>query len=495
MAEQHREDDNNNASSAWWQPQRQTLTDEHYDNTEHRPQRRRLRSPTMDPFMPIPGRYAGDGLDYRRPVMTAQNMGWQADSGMRQQQLEQDVRQAAGRDIEEYMVRARGSEQPASATETIDLTGEGDAEEALPRDGLSRADNAGPSRAAQRLPRFERNIIDIDSSDDEQPAPQAQHSPDIPAFEDDDNESLFIPQAPQRSYPQNFAPLGPRRTVSGLRHPGFIRQPSPAMPLDDVEVVGSRPISRVQSRRQTPNLMQSQRSITPFPGENGNTTIDLTQDDDDDLVFTHSRARPGVNGDRPAMAGTGAGVRDEPELYGGRGIAHLAQVLRRHGRELPGFANAFLDPVEGDAVRRQAEIRLAQAHQRTLNAENQLEALRNRLQSQHRHEERLMNRHPVRAPPRMPTALPGMMDLGSVGFDLGFGIPRPPTPKYEPPQPAEEGFTRNPEEEEVVVCPNCGDELAMGDKDVKQQVWVVKACGHVSLTGTNTFAYIVLTSV
>jgi hypothetical protein len=73
------------------------------------------------------------------------------------------------------------------------------------------------------------------------------------------------------------------------------------------------------------------------------------------------------------------------------------------------------------------------------------------------------------------------MDYGMVGFDLGIGVVEPPAPKYEPPPPAEKGFTRSPEEDEEVVCPNCGDELAVGKDEMKQQIWVVKSCGHVSV--------------
>jgi pre-mRNA-processing factor 19 len=75
------------------------------------------------------------------------------------------------------------------------------------------------------------------------------------------------------------------------------------------------------------------------------------------------------------------------------------------------------------------------------------------------------------------------MDYDMTGFDLGLpGGNRPPTPKYSPPPEPEEGFTRGPGEDEVVVCPNCGDELAVGEGEVKQEIWVVKGCGHVSLT-------------
>jgi pre-mRNA-processing factor 19 len=82
-------------------------------------------------------------------------------------------------------------------------------------------------------------------------------------------------------------------------------------------------------------------------------------------------------------------------------------------------------------------------------------------------------------------AMPIMMNYGMTAFDMGIeGGNRPPTPKYSPPPEPEAGFTRSPEENEVVVCPNCGDELAMGDSDVKQEVWVVKGCGHVSFSSS-----------
>ena len=51
---------------------------------------------------------------------------------------------------------------------------------------------------------------------------------------------------------------------------------------------------------------------------------------------------------------------------------------------------------------------------------------------------------------------------------------------YKPPPSAKQGFTRNVEEDEILVCPECGDELASGEGEVKQQVWIIKQCGHVS---------------
>jgi hypothetical protein len=79
------------------------------------------------------------------------------------------------------------------------------------------------------------------------------------------------------------------------------------------------------------------------------------------------------------------------------------------------------------------------------------------------------------------------LDFGAAAFDLGYGIEPEPGAEREqsvvpPPEPAPEGFTRNPTEEDVLICPNCDAELSVGDDDVKRQVWLVKSCGHVSWT-------------
>ncbi|PWY94160.1 hypothetical protein BO94DRAFT_532121 [Aspergillus sclerotioniger CBS 115572] len=70
---------------------------------------------------------------------------------------------------------------------------------------------------------------------------------------------------------------------------------------------------------------------------------------------------------------------------------------------------------------------------------------------------------------------------GPLGLDYqltGVSPERAPGNSYKPPSPPPEGFTRNIEEDDVVICPNCEMELGMGD-EVKQQIWVVKQCGHV----------------
>ena len=77
--------------------------------------------------------------------------------------------------------------------------------------------------------------------------------------------------------------------------------------------------------------------------------------------------------------------------------------------------------------------------------------------------------------------LPAHLNYLTPAFDLErpHRQPQPRMPTYDPPAPAQEGFTRTPNEDDVLVCPNCDDELGLGDDEVKRQVWVVKACGHV----------------
>ncbi|KAL5113560.1 hypothetical protein ACEQ8H_008569 [Pleosporales sp. CAS-2024a] len=74
-----------------------------------------------------------------------------------------------------------------------------------------------------------------------------------------------------------------------------------------------------------------------------------------------------------------------------------------------------------------------------------------------------------------------MLDFDMIGFDLGGGAAQraPPPPTYTAPNAAPEGFTRSPQEDGALICPNCEEELCVGDDETKRQVWIVKACGHV----------------
>ncbi|KAL8811270.1 MAG: hypothetical protein Q9223_002830 [Gallowayella weberi] len=80
--------------------------------------------------------------------------------------------------------------------------------------------------------------------------------------------------------------------------------------------------------------------------------------------------------------------------------------------------------------------------------------------------------------------LPGDLDFVTQGFRMGDVTarqPQPAPPTYDAPSPARKGFTRSPKEDDVLVCPNCEDELGTGKDDIKRQVWVVKTCGHVRM--------------
>ena len=80
--------------------------------------------------------------------------------------------------------------------------------------------------------------------------------------------------------------------------------------------------------------------------------------------------------------------------------------------------------------------------------------------------------------------LPRPFNYHEQGFRLGHGqAPRtqPSLPTYDAPPLPRAGFTRSPTENDMLVCPNCEEELGVGGDDLKRQVWVVKSCGHVSV--------------
>jgi hypothetical protein len=73
-----------------------------------------------------------------------------------------------------------------------------------------------------------------------------------------------------------------------------------------------------------------------------------------------------------------------------------------------------------------------------------------------------------------------ILDFETVAFDMGLQREETASPvSYEAPSAPPNGFTRSAEEADVLVCPNCGDELCSGEAELKKQVWIVKGCGHV----------------
>jgi hypothetical protein len=329
----------------------------------------------------------------------------------------------------------------------IDLTEEEDVQPTTSRDSSATSATAAVAGAAssreQRPPRFGRDIIvdhhQLESESRGNSPPRrtlfAGHTPVLP-----------------HARPQ-FSSLRPRARLN--QH----RQPTPPSDMDeDIEIVSERALSparRTGSRHITPatRSMFQPRSVTPYPG---NEPIDLTNDDEVEIVNSRPRVREGgVNTARPGMT-AGVGTRSDND-EGNRGIlgnAYGVINLLRNG-DAPRLIQRIVNAAED------AEYPLLGADPRR------------RVDHFQRHDA---------PPPARHFGVPTMMDFNVVGFDMGYeGGNRPASPKYEPPADPEPGFTRNPTEDEVVVCPNCGDELAMGEDELKQQIWVIKGCGHVSL--------------
>jgi len=328
------------------------------------PQSQQPRSQTHR--TPPPIRFAGDGLDFRRPMPP---------SGPLPHIHNNPVIDLTYDDEENDTVDSEGIIEEAPQTNTPMASGI-----AQPR--------------APRLPNFGREIIDLSQ---EGPEPTRR-----------------IQQQPQRR--TNYAQHSP-----------------------EVEVLSQRRLPHPQG---LPGLLDRIRAIPPL-----SVTTDHA-DNDDDLIFVgenRSTPAPSANVVAPVRpTGGPSGIRVRPVrippqleriLNGGSQSPH-----RRHGRASDERANRVLD-----------------------------HALISRFHGLHTH------------------FVGPAMDYGSAAFDLGSdragtaGQGPAPPPTYEAPPKAPEGFTRSTEEGDVIVCPNCGDELMTGETETKRQVWVVKTCGHVGL--------------
>ncbi len=422
--------------------------------------RRRMERTLPDPRPRDPrlAHYAGDGFDFRRPVMSARG-GY--------------VRQDRDADINSN-VRAP----------FIDLTDDDDMQDSPAgqlETPLSPTGAVSGSRP-QRLPRFGRNVLDSDNEEAEEYHPTSH-----------------LPGANYLALPQSRDPRRPM--YSGLRRPA--RPPSPPADMDDVEFVEERAIPQPRRRRSVadrqptpgPNAghLNGPRSITPYPTGMSNEPIDLTADNDDDVVLLNARQRDGVGANNAHPVAPG---RD----YGHLG--HIANILREGGANVANVQSRLMQRLgfygmEGDqmaAAQAQAQFEHNHAN-RAVQLADRARQLGNAVRR------RGVYPAATNAAPRLGNAAaigPGaiMMDFAATGFDMGLaGGSRPPTPRYSPPPEPNSGFTRSPAEDDVVVCPNCGDELAVAstdrsteEREVKQEIWVIKGCGHVRTPVPNTAA-------
>jgi hypothetical protein len=263
------------------------------------------------------------------------------------------------------------------------------------------------------------NVIDLTSDDDataSETAPTPQPQPQL---------QPNIASVPLPRFGREIIDLSADTSPVRNPHPRHARTSS----SPEVQFVSSRP----RSPQPPPPFLD------PYP-ENRRPVADLILDDpEDDIIIAGERS--GVN----LLGPLGAHRRPGP--------GRLAQRLFPGGRHLLGPVQAaYTTMVRAGAL------------------PNIFGALNNDGD----------NSHPN---PLLGLGGPGFMNYETVAFDFlrnGDDHVQLPVPKFDPPPPAPEGFTRDPTEEDTIVCPNCEEELAVGESEEKRQVWVVKACGHVS---------------
>jgi hypothetical protein len=416
--------------------------------------RRRVESSVdLEDNPPRPAqRFAGDGLDFRRPITSGSLAA---------------RREARG-------VNTSGGNTQATA---IDLTDEDGPEDSQASDLSAPGPSAVRTSRAQRLPRFGRNLLDLDT----------------PTELEEDADEVSTARLPGASYlalpPRHHATSSQpssRPQFGALRRPTRPPSPPTAMDEDEIEFVTERPRASRQNSDapHAPRLhlrLSAPRSITPHPtGIMNNNFIDLTDENDDDVVLVNARQREGVNN----VNGTNVAAPQLPAVAGlnfGH-FGHIAQLVREGGINYGGRlyrhiqAGFGLDGMTDEARAAQERARDRMEDHERQNGLGAFDAVARAVRA-----DRERHRHVAPRPRALARGLPGMMDYGAPAFDLGLpGGHRPPTPKYSPPPSPGPGFTRSPAENEAVVCPNCGDELALGDGDTKQEVWLVKGCGHVS---------------
>lgn len=279
---------------------------------------------------------------------------------------------------------------------------------------------AGPSSTAQRLPRFPRDIIDLSEDTTVQ---HADHS----------REGRI--RAERRH-------VAAGRGEEAGRQQYFRRETS-----SEIQFMGQRPRSRGAQEDDT----QVQADLPPLIGINDD-------DDDDDVVHVRTVTNEPTGVNNPGPLGRVIGVANTIGVAEYLNQQRARNVIARE-RSFGGIANRISQRLFGVQALRQFQ------DDETFELLDEDGPPARRL-------------HRAFAPPNL--------DYTNVQFALFPGEPvrrRPATPPYEAPPPLAEGFTGSPTEDQVVVCPSCGDELATGRTDEKKQVWVVKACGHVYCGG------------
>lgn len=299
------------------------------------------------------------------------------------------------------------------------------------------------------------------------------------------------------SQTENESETGPRNNTNIDRHHPDHPQPMPPrFPGDGLDY--RRPASYsnfidLTDEDAEPNPTRPQPTVRiparppRFGREIMGEIIDFTTDDaqetagppSPEIQFVYSRpidAAARQPNQRPIELDAGDGEDDE--------VTFLRETRRRAA---PIFPNELLQTMMNLPHLRAAVAERAQNARR--HAERHRQATQNRFLNQ---AQAARNRANSNAAPRPPPrgARPHIQvafiapdpQYANVAFDMGLRHdeqPSSPEPTYEAPSKAPEGFTRSPQENDNLICPNCEDDLCVGDTDLKRQVWIVKACGHV----------------
>jgi hypothetical protein len=254
------------------------------------------------------------------------------------------------------------------------------------------------------------------------------------------------------------------------RYPGDgldFRRPamSTSMPSNDViDLTGSdSPPSRPQSgrispgqRTQRPGLEQEVITLEDSEDEGGGRPRRRRRHEEApsmDVEFLRSRTL------RPPT----------PPDYAPRGLAWHAERARERVDRQPSWANGFFDL--GDHLPNLnpfAHSRLLTGFARgTRRPRPNLPTIQAARRS-----ETLLRPHAVHFAGNF---TPPELNYHGAAFTVG----RPEPVQYEAPEAPEPGFTRTPNKDDVLVCPNCDRELGTGDTDLGKQIWVIRSCGHV----------------
>ena len=247
----------------------------------------------------------------------------------------------------------------------------------------------------------------------------------------------------------------------------------------------TRHVSRSERGNGTPTFIQNTQQET-------HEVIDLSDDSDFQIhefaPTSHRRPTPFRHSSSPEVEI----VHERPAPIGSRRVSPERRERPERPERLPAYLTAIPlpspPPIERgpfdyfpEIIRRSTQFVLGNMPnpwQVPRDHREQLEQLEQLRQSNQQTRQNHDFRHDLLA----------QLDYGRPAFTMGeFGVydrtsetPQVVQEPYKAPTPAKDGFIRTFTEESVVLCPMCGDELATGASDTKQQVWVVKACGHVS---------------